>query len=340
MAVALISIALATNAAESRPPSRPVRLLFGAATRADVMAEGKRDILAGIGSAAVAAGILLARRWYGWKRLPAVSEETRRAGLRGVWLSAGPHTIFARVASGPAGAAARLPVVLVHGLVVSSRYMEPLARELGRHYRVLAPDLPGFGESDKPRRSLDVAELADALALWLRAAGIPRAMLVANSFGCQILAELALRHPEVVERLVLQGPTIDPQARSLPLQIWRDLVNGRREPRPMGPIARVDYAKAGLRRALATARLCVRDRIEDKLPTITAPTLVLAGSRDPVVPLAWARRAARLLPRGRLVVVEGGTHTLNYSYPRSFAAAILPFLAGETRGRRGGARWG
>jgi pimeloyl-ACP methyl ester carboxylesterase len=107
----------------------------------------------------------------------------------------------------------------------------------------------------------------------------------------------------------------------------------------MGPIARIDYAKAGLRRALATARFCVRDRIEDKLPAIAAPTLVLAGSRDPVVPLAWARRAARLLPNGKLVVVEGGTHTLNYSYPRSFAAAIRPFLAGEARTRPAGARW-
>jgi pimeloyl-ACP methyl ester carboxylesterase len=290
-----------------------------------------RDILAGIGAASLMAGLLLARRWQRWKRLPAVSEETRRVGLRGLWIGAGPHVMFTRVANGPAGAATRLPVVLVHGLVVSSRYMEPLAAELARRFRVLAPDLPGFGDSDKPRRILDVTELADALALWLRSAGIPRAMFVANSFGCQILAELALRHPQRVERLVLQGPTTDPDARSLPRQIWRDLVNGRREPRAMGPIARVDYAKAGLRRALATARMCVRDRIEDKLPAIAAPTLVLAGSRDPVVPLAWARRVAHLLPHGRLVILEGGTHTLNYSYPRSFAAAILPFLAGETK---------
>jgi pimeloyl-ACP methyl ester carboxylesterase len=204
--------------------------------------------------------------------------------------------------------------------------MEPLAGALGGDFRVLAPDLPGFGESDKPHHILDVDELADALALWLDASGIARAAFIGNSFGCQVLAALAVRHPGVVDRLVLQGPTVDPQARNLFVQFWRDIINGRREPVPMGPLARIDYAKAGLRRALLTMRVLIRDRIEERLPRITAPTLVLHGSRDPVSPQAWAEEATRLLPHGRLVVVEGGTHTLNYTYPEKFAAAILPFL--------------
>ena len=264
----------------------------------------------------------------GWGRLahaPAESEATWRAGLRGAWVKAGPYRMFARVSAHPP-ANGRLPVVLVHGLVISSRYMEPLAAILGRDFRVLAPDLPGFGESDKPRHVLDVDELADALALWLGASGIARAAFIGNSFGCQVLAALALRHPTVVDRLVLQGPTVDPQARNLVVQFWRDIVNGRREPRPMGPLARIDYAKAGLGRALATARILIRDRIEERLPLIDAPTLVLHGSRDPVSPERWAEEAARLLPRGRLAVVEGGTHTMNYTYPAEFAAAVLPFL--------------
>jgi pimeloyl-ACP methyl ester carboxylesterase len=110
------------------------------------------------------------------------------------------------------------------------------------------------------------------------------------------------------------------------VQFWRDILNGRREPRPIGPLARIDYAKAGLRRALATARILIRDRIEERLPMIDAPTLVLHGSRDPVSPEAWAEQAARLLPHGRLAVVEGGTHTMNYTYPDEFAAAVRPFL--------------
>ena len=98
----------------------------------------------------------------------------------------------------------------------------------------------------------------------------------------------------------------------------------------MGPVSRIDYAKAGLVRAFTTMRMLVRDRIEDKLPHIQAPTLVVRGTRDPVVPQDWADHAARLLPRGRLVLVDGGTHTLNYAYPDAFASSILPFLLEET----------
>ena len=65
-----------------------------------------------------------------------------------------------------------LPVVLVHGLVVSSRYMMPLAELLSLHYRVYVPDLPGFGKSDKPPRALNVAELSDALNAWMLQAGL------------------------------------------------------------------------------------------------------------------------------------------------------------------------
>jgi pimeloyl-ACP methyl ester carboxylesterase len=284
----------------------------------------------------MAAGRALARTsraMLGWHRLaqhPAETEETQRAGLIGVRVQAGPYRMFARVSARPPEND-RLPVVLVHGLVISSRYMEPLAAILGRDFRVLAPDMPGFGESDKPRHILDVDELADALALWLDASGIARAAFVGNSFGCQVLAALAVRHPAVVDRLVLQGPTVDPAARNLVVQFWRDIINGRREPRPMGPLARIDYAKAGVRRALLTARVLIRDRIEDRLPLIEAPTLVLHGGRDPVSPQAWAEAATRLLPHGSLVVVEGATHTMNYTYPDEFAAAILPFLEEATQ---------
>jgi pimeloyl-ACP methyl ester carboxylesterase len=75
--------------------------------------------------------------------------------------------------------------------------------------------------------------------------------------------------------------------------------------------------------------MLVRDPIEDRLPRIAAPTLVVAGTRDPVSPLEWAEQAAHLLPHGSLKVIEGGTHTLNYAYPHAFALAITPFLRGE-----------
>jgi pimeloyl-ACP methyl ester carboxylesterase len=184
---------------------------------------------------------------------------------------------------------------------------------------VYAPDLPGYGKSAKPARILSLAELADALASWMAAARVEKAHLVGNSFGCQIIAEFALRHARRIDRLVLQGPTVDPRARTVPRQLLRLAHNSTREPKSLGPITLRDYWAAGPRRVVATIRLALADRIEDKLPRIS-------GTRDPLVPHDWAARLAGLLPRGELLELPGLPHTINYSAPDAFVGAIVPFL--------------
>ena len=72
------------------------------------------------------------------------------------------------------------------------------------------------------------------------------------------------------------------------------------------------------------------NRIELNLPHVTAPTLVVRGSRDAIVPQRWAEQATRLLPNGRLVTLDGAAHTINYSQPARLFAAIWPFLAEGT----------
>jgi 2-hydroxy-6-oxonona-2,4-dienedioate hydrolase len=84
------------------------------------------------------------------------------------------------------------------------------AQELANDYRVYVPDLPGFGDSDKPEKIFDVPELADWVACWMPAVGIDRAALLGNSFGCQVIADLAARYPERVAAAILQGPTTPP----------------------------------------------------------------------------------------------------------------------------------
>jgi 2-hydroxy-6-oxonona-2,4-dienedioate hydrolase len=215
----------------------------------------------------------------------------------------------------------RPTVVLVPGIGLSHRVMLPIAELLAPHFAVRAPDPPGFGRSDKPRRPLGLPELADAVAAWIEAAGIGRPALVGNSFGCQVIVELAARHPDQVACAVLQGPTMDAAARSLPSQTWRwlrDLVRERPDPR-----ARLrDYRDAGLRRVLVTYRLALRDRLEDKLPGVVAPTLVVRGPDDPIVSQAWAETVAGLLPAGQLVVTADGAHTLI----GRLVEVALPFL--------------
>jgi pimeloyl-ACP methyl ester carboxylesterase len=151
-------------------------------------------------------------------------------------------------------------VILVHGLVVSSRYMVPTLRQLAPHYRVYAPDLPGFGKSTNPSRVLSASGLSDALSAWMRAVGLKSAVLVGNSFGCQIIADLATRHPERVERVVLQGPTMDPEGRSVLRQIARFLLNVSREPLSLNPIMLLDALDAGLLRRWRTFRYALKNR--------------------------------------------------------------------------------
>jgi pimeloyl-ACP methyl ester carboxylesterase len=220
----------------------------------------------------------------------------------------------------------RRPVILIHGFVIASRYMIPTARHLAPLCRVYAVDLPGYGWSDKPGSSFTLPELADSLAEWMNAMSIQSAHFAANSFGCQVLSHLAVRHPQRIDRLVFQGPTVDPAARSLLGQVWRIIRNSRQESPRLGWLMAKDYWHAGIERIVATVRMALDDRIEERLPLITAPSLIVRGSRDPLVPQAWAETVARLLPNGRLVTLPGCGHTINYTSSAEFVGVMQPFL--------------
>ncbi len=170
------------------------------------------------------------------------------------------------------------------------------------------------------------------MAVWMETVGLTSAVLVGNSVGCQVVADLALRHPERVERAVLQGPTMDPEARTALRQAARLALDGTREPPSLLPIMLLDYLSAGLRRSFSTFQHALKDRIEEKLPHVRVPTLVVLGERDPIVPQRWAERVVRLLLKGRLVVVPGAAHTMNYAAPTELARVVRVFLGeGEER---------
>ena len=257
---------------------------------------------------------------------------SRQVGqLESRWTRVEGLPVHARVSADPASSP--LPIVLVHGIGVASRFMVPVAELLAPHHPVYAPDLPGFGASGKPNRVLNVAELTDALAGWTRAIGLERAAFLGNSFGCQIVVDLAVRYPQLVERVVLQGPTMDPSARGARQQIARLLLNSRREAPSHGLISAREYLRCGLRRLVKTFRYALEDRIEEKLPQVRVPALVVRGSRDPLVPQRWAEEVSDLLPMGRLVVIPGAPHTVVYDAPLELTRVLLPFLGDEQRGR-------
>lgn len=226
------------------------------------------------------------------------------------------------------------PVVLVHGLGVSSTYFRPLAEQLAGSAEVTAPDLPGWGRSDRTELPLDVESAAEVLAEIIVAEELGAPALVANSLGCQFVVELAARRPGLVGGLVLISPTVDPryrspvrQASSLGLDWWR-------EPTALWPIILRDYWAMGPRRLIATALLALRDRPEDKLPRIAAPVLVLRGERDAITTREWAERCARLAVDGRFVPIRGAAHAPHFSHPEHVARLVLRFVAELSDHRR------
>jgi pimeloyl-ACP methyl ester carboxylesterase len=187
-------------------------------------------------------------------------------------------------------------------------------------------DLPGFGLSSEPGSVLDVSAHADHVAAWLSGAGLPRVVVLGNSFGCQVAVDLAVRHPDRIRGLVLVGPTVDPAARTAPRQILRWLRDTTREDPAQLPILLRDVRDAGLRRVAGTLTHALRDPIEQKLPLVRVPALVTRGSREPIVSMAWAQAAARLLPLGELAIVPASPHNANYSAADHLAEQVLWFL--------------
>lgn len=220
-------------------------------------------------------------------------------------------------------------VVLVHGFGVSGTYMLPLARALAERFSVFVPDLPGYGRSEHPDTPLGVAALSDALAGCLDALELERPALVANSLGCQVVTELAVRRPDRAGPLVLIGPTIDPERRRARRQLLGMVSELAREPLSLVAVAAHDDAVMGLRALLATARSALADRIEDRLPLISQPVLVVRGGRDPFVTAEWAERVARLVPGARLAVVPGAPHAVHYARPDVVAGLVSGLLVEE-----------
>lgn len=243
--------------------------------------------------------------------------------LRDTWTSTwtrvhGIH-IHARAARGRSG---QRTVVLVHGLLVSSRYMTPLAERLRDDFDVWGPDMPGFGLSDDPPGVPDVASLGRWLGRWLEQRGLEDVILVANSFGCQYAVDLLARGEPRVSALLLAGPTIDPAHRTASRAGARWLANAPVDRLSLGLIIVRDLVDCGLRRAAITYKHALRDAIELKLPRVEVPTIVSRGSRDPLVTQRWAEEATALSPNARLRVIPKAGHTITYNSPDVVAELV------------------
>jgi pimeloyl-ACP methyl ester carboxylesterase len=252
-------------------------------------------------------------RDYGWADEPRLEDR---------WTEVQGRPLFSR-SSRRAGTT---PFVLVHGLIISSLAMIPLAEVLAEEHEVHALDLPGFGRSQGPSHALSMPELAGAIVDWMSAAGLERCHLVGHSLGCQIAAHVGANSPERLASLTLIAPTIDADAHDIVIQALRLLADLPHESLGLWPDMLVDIIRAGPRRIVETIRLMFADFIERQLPRITTPTLIVTAGGDPISVATWAERIARSLPDPELCTLPGTRHCVHYSQPEQVAERLAAFL--------------
>lgn len=235
--------------------------------------------------------------------------------------------VRARHAPGPGadGRTGAPPVVLVHGLGVSSAYHVRLARRLATRRAVWVPDLPGHGRSDRAPSPLDVPGLADALLDWMDAVGLTSPVLVGQSLGCQVVVELAARWPDRAAALVLVAPTPDPAVRSPGSVLWRLLADVPHERPSLIPIVVADYLRAGPRQIVAEYRAMLSHPMAAALWRVGAhgvPCTVVRGEHDPLVGAAWCAEVARLAGAPPPIHVAAGGHAVQHECPEAVAAVV------------------
>ena len=261
------------------------------------------------------------------------------------------------------------PILALHGLGATKASLLPTVAALAGRFRVIALDLPGFGDSDKPLGApYDARFFARAVLALLDELGLDRAHLVGNSLGGRVALEVALYAPDRVDRLGLLAPSMAWRKE----RSWATLLRfvrpelGAIQPAPRGVVeAIVDrvvpgggdgWAAAGVdeflrayttRRGRAAFYAAARqiyleepegdDGFWPRLRTLERPALFVWGRQDTIVPLAFARHVTDALPSAEHLELDCG-HVPQLERPRETHAALAKFFTAAQGARRGGAR--
>ncbi|MDQ3618744.1 MAG: alpha/beta fold hydrolase [Actinomycetota bacterium] len=270
--------------------------------------------------------------------------------------AAGLDTFYLEAGAGP-------PVVLLHGLGATNASMLPTLWDLSQDHRVMAPDLPGFGESSKPIRSYDAAFYAQWLVAFLDEVGVERASLIGNSMGGRVAIEGALHAPDRVHRLVLFAPSpafikkrqfvelvrvLRPEMALLPLrvphkQVVRSIKRLFAQPGRLADpwydaaadeFIRIFSTPRGRIAFFSAARQIYLEEPHgdtgfwDRLRELAPPSLFIWGQRDKLVPAGFARHVERALPDATSIVLDDCGHVPQYELPDKAHELAREFLAG------------
>lgn len=214
------------------------------------------------------------------------------------------------------------PVVLVHGIGVSHRYLSRLHHVLAADRSVHSIDLPGYGGLPKPGRDVSVADMAHALAAVLAALDLGPVVLLGHSMGSQWVVELAAQRPDLVTDVVAMGPVTDAAHRTLPAQLialGRDTLG---ETPAVNAIVFTDYLRCGVRWYLTQVRHMLSYPIEERAADLRVPLLVVRGARDPIAGRDWCRRLRDAASTATLVEIPRAHHVAQHTAPHAVASAI------------------
>ena len=230
-------------------------------------------------------------------------------------------------------------LVLVHGLGSSSEIWRETIIRLARDYRVIAPDLPGYGKSDRPRADYSVRYHAASLTQFLDVLGIEKAALAGNSLGGWLAVLAALDRPENITHLILvdsAGLLTDrlPQVTLNPSTAQEerallDALFGNKAHITDELVAEVlKYRRSVSATVLATLASFRSNPpfLDARLKDIKVPTLVVWGGQDMLTPLELSERFVKGIPGARRIVIEGAGHTPQVEAPKEFARAVKGFV--------------
>ncbi|MEU4744589.1 alpha/beta fold hydrolase [Actinosynnema sp. NPDC023658] len=242
-----------------------------------------------------------------------------------------------------------IPVVLVHGHPFDRSMWRPQVERLSSRYRVIAPDLRGYGETTVVPGKTPLSVFAQDLIGLLDRLGLDQVVLCGLSMGGQIVMELHRTHPSRVRALVLADTFAEadaPEARALRRETAERLLREGMGPyadevldkmiSPHNVRALPDVADHVLRMMRGTApegaAAALRGRAErpdylDSLARTAVPALVVVGEEDEYTPVAVAQRMHSTIPGAALVVIPGAGHLPNLERPEEFTDAVERFLA-------------
>jgi pimeloyl-ACP methyl ester carboxylesterase len=255
------------------------------------------------------------------------------------------------------------PLILIHGFCASTFVWREVFLPLAESgFRVIVPDLLGFGYSEKPRQyEYTIDAQARMIVRLMSQLGIERAALVGSSYGGAIAATCALDYPQRVSKLVLIGAVINnepvrqPMARVARAPLVGDLITPlmidsrrlsrwRQRNKVCGPGSPLVYDEKRLeathrplrgssahRAVLRTLRNWRAERVEREAHLIEQPTLLIWGENDLEIPLRHGEHLHELMSGARLLVFRHCGHLPQEEYPREFTEVVADFCAGDLR---------